>query len=76
MKDKENKHSRMEKKSSKDEICLVKNVNKSKNRLTPLKLESKKQFKKVVAEQEGSGRKFPSNYRRKPRPTNTSIFIV
>ena len=32
----------------------VKNVNKSKNRLTPVKLESKKQDKKVLASREGS----------------------
>ena len=34
-------------------ISDVKNVNKSKNRLTPAKLESKKQDKKVLASREG-----------------------
>ena len=50
-------------------ISHVKNVNKRKNRLTPLKLERKKQDKKVLASREGSGGKFPSNDRMKPRPT-------
>ena len=36
-------------------ISDVKNVNKRKNRLTPVKLESKKQDKKVLASREGSG---------------------
>ena len=50
-------------------ISHVKNVNKRKNRLPPVKLESKKQDKKVMAEREGLGGKFPSIYRKKPRPT-------
>ena len=46
----------------------VKNANKSKTRLTLVKLERKKQDKKVVSKQESSGGKFPSNDRKKPRP--------
>ena len=45
----------------------VKNVNKRKNRLTPVKLESKNQHKKAFASPEGSGRKIPSNVKKKPR---------
>ena len=45
----------------------VKNVNKSENRLTPVKLESKKHDKKVSASWEGSGEKFQSNAKKKPR---------
>ena len=47
-------------------ILDVKNVNKRKHRLTPVKLESKKQDKKVVARLEGSGGKFQSNDTKKP----------
>ena len=50
-------------------ISRVKNVNKRKNRLTPVRLESEKQDKKVLASWEGSRRKFPSNNRKKPCPT-------
>ena len=46
----------------------VKNVNKSKNRLTSVKLGSKKQDKKALASREDSGGKFPSDIRMKPRP--------
>ena len=49
-------------------IFHVKNVNKRENRLTPVKLESRKQDKKVLASREGSSRKFPLNNRKKPRP--------
>ena len=49
-------------------IFHVKNVNKRKNRLTPVKLESKKQHKKVLASREGSNGKCPSTDRKKPRP--------
>ena len=37
----------------------LKNVNKGKNRLTPVKLERKKQDKKVLASQDGLGRLIP-----------------
>ena len=50
-------------------ILDVKNINKRKNRLTPVKLGSKKQHKKFLASREGSGGKSPSNDRKKPRPT-------
>ena len=46
----------------------VKNANKSKNRFTLTKLESKKRDKKVLALREGLGGQFPSNVRKKPRP--------
>ena len=42
-------------------ISHVKNVNKTENRLTPIKLENKKQDKKMISLQEGPSRKFPSN---------------
>ena len=57
----------------KSKISHVKNVNKRKYRLTPVKLESKKQDKKVTAKREGLGGKFPSNYRKKPRSLIISI---
>ena len=41
-------------------ISDVKNVNKIKNRLTPVKLESKKEDKKAMAKREGQGGKLPS----------------
>ena len=50
-------------------ISHVKNVNKMKNRLTPIKLESKKQDKNVFASREGSSGKSPSNDSKKPRLT-------
>ena len=40
-------------------ISDMKNVDKSKNCLTPAKLESKKQDKKVLASREGLGGKLP-----------------
>ena len=47
----------------------VKDVKKkSKNRLTPAKLESKKQDKNLLASLEGSVRAIPSNVKKKPRP--------
>ena len=46
----------------------VKNVNKSKNRFTPAKLESKKQDKKPLTPRKGSGGASPSNIKKKPRP--------
>ena len=48
-------------------ISDVKNVNKSKNRLTLIILESKKQDKKLFASREGLGGAIPSNVRKKPR---------
>ena len=51
-------------------ISDVKNVNKRKNRLAPVKLESKKQHKKVLPSQAGSGGNSPSNDEKKPRPIN------
>ena len=41
-------------------ISDVKNVNKRKNRLTPVKLESKKQDKKLLASRVGSGWDVPN----------------
>ena len=49
------------------EISHVKNVNKRKNRLAPVKLKSKKQDKKVMDSRKGSGGKSPSNDWKKPR---------
>ena len=40
-------------------ISHIKNVNKRKNRLTPVKLEKKKQGKKVITRQEGLGWEVP-----------------
>ena len=51
------------------------NVNKRKNHLTKVNLESKKQVKKMIARRQGSGGKFPSNYRKKPCPTNFILSI-
>ena len=70
-KSKEKKNSTLECKGNDQmlRILEVKNVNKSKDRLTPVKLESKKQDKKVLVSREGSRGKFPSTVRKKPRPT-------
>ena len=67
---KESKNNTLECKENyqKSKISNQKNVNKSKNRLTPTKLESKKQDKKVLASREGSGGQFPTNVKKKPRP--------
>ena len=48
-------------------ISRVKNVNKSKNRLTPVKVEGEKHDKKVFASREGSDEKAPSSDKKKPR---------
>ena len=64
----ENKHSTMQETGSIVRISGVKNVNKRKNRLTPAKLESKKQDKKLLASREGLVGKPPSSVRKKPRP--------
>ena len=59
----ENKHSRMQGKRSKVKNIACQECKRKENRLTPVKLESKKhEKKKVVAEREGSTCKFPSNY--------------
>ena len=61
LENKETKTSTVEckKQVEKSKILHVKNVNKRKNRLTPVKLESKKQDKKVVAERERLGWEVP-----------------
>ena len=53
----------------------MKNVNKRKNRLAPVKLGSKKQDKKVLASWEGSGGEPPSSDREVPRPTYHVPFL-
>ena len=47
----------------------LKNVNKSKNGLTPAKLESKKQDKKIMDSREGPERANPSSVKKMPCPT-------
>ena len=46
---------------------------KRKNHLTLVKLESKKQDKKVLASQDGPGGKFPSNNKKMPRGGTSQI---
>ena len=69
-KDKENKHSRMQERSSKVEKFACQECKQKEKSSHTGKLESKKQNKKVISRQEGLGGKFPSNCRKKPRPTN------
>ena len=62
LENKETKNSTLECKENTQKLnnSNVKNVNKKKNPLTPAKLDSKKQDKKIMDSQEGSGRKLPS----------------
>ena len=53
MKDEENRHSRKQRKRSKLENFPCEECKQNKNRLTPVKLESKKQDKKVISQREG-----------------------
>ena len=66
----ENTHSRIQGKSSKVENFAYQECKHKENHLTPVKFESKKQAKKMIARQEGLDGKFPSNNRKKPRLTN------
>ena len=59
MKDNENKYSKMPDKSSKVENFSCEECKQKKNHPTPVKLESKKQAKKVIAEREGFGWEVP-----------------
>ena len=49
-------------------ISVHKNVNKSKNHCSPVKLESKKQDKKIMDSREGTGGAIPSIFQEEPRP--------
>ena len=56
---KENKHSRIQGKSSNLQNFPCQECKQKKNRLTPIKLGSKNQGKKLVAQQEGFGQEVP-----------------
>ena len=66
--------------SSNLQISHEKNANKRKNPLTPVKLESKKQDKKVLAMQEGSGWEVSIERQEeatsKQRPNRSKLFRV